>query len=335
MWGEGAPKGSDEEEEESSEEESSEDEGLAVQKQEMTREERRAAAKAKKEAAIAKKKGVPQPGDLPTDSSEEESDDDMPANPNHSSAARKQATAAPVAVDEAAEGVSKMSVKDKKPTGELSRREREALEKQQARERYMKLHEAGKTDEAKADLARLKLIREKREAEAARKQVGLNTGIHPLSYILTMNRLRRRSAMHKRRLKRPRLRHVRRSAERQQWVQLARRRAARNEATVLAVLRHIAPIALQESVYGAPHHILVDIERIGWRGPTLNLRGCLDVLDEHLRIHEFGPQSMVAHVFDHALSFANLHSMWCIGLFHFSKVLTHLCFHIQFHVVAS
>ncbi|KAF4637943.1 hypothetical protein G7Y89_g153 [Cudoniella acicularis] len=162
---------SSEEEEDSSEEESSEEE--ASNKPAMTREERRAAAKAKKEAAIAKKKGVPQPGDLPS-SSEEESDEDdaMPANPNHSKAARNQAKAAPVTVDEAAEGVKDLSVggKGKKPVAELSRREREALQAQQAKERYQKLHEAGKTDEAKADLARLKLIREKREAEAARKQ---------------------------------------------------------------------------------------------------------------------------------------------------------------------
>jgi hypothetical protein len=138
----------------------------------MTREERRAGAKAKKEAAIKKKKGVPQPGDMPSSSEEESEDNDMPANPNHSKAARNQAKAAPVTVDEATEAVKDMSVsgKGKKPVAELSRREREALQAQQAKERYQKLHEAGKTDEAKADLARLKLIREKREAEAARKQ---------------------------------------------------------------------------------------------------------------------------------------------------------------------
>jgi hypothetical protein len=52
----------------------------------------------------------------------------------------------------------------------LSRREREAIQAQQARERYMKLHAEGKTDEARADLARLKIIREQREAEKARKE---------------------------------------------------------------------------------------------------------------------------------------------------------------------
>ncbi|RFU36218.1 hypothetical protein B7463_g144, partial [Scytalidium lignicola] len=163
---------SEEESEEDSSEESSEEEN-AVEKAAMTREERRAAAKAKKEAAIAKKTGkVAQPGDMPSSSEEESEEDDMPANPNHSKAARNQARAPPP-VDEAADGVKGLSVGEKsgsKPMVELSRREREAVQAQQAKERYMKLHEAGKTDEAKADLARLKLIREKREAEAARKQ---------------------------------------------------------------------------------------------------------------------------------------------------------------------
>jgi hypothetical protein len=176
------PEATSSEEEEDSEEESSEEE--SSNKPTLTREERRAAAKAKKEAAIARKKGqVAQPGDLPS-SSEEESEEDMPANPNHSKAARNQAMAAPVSVDEAAEGVKDLSVGGKgkgKPVAELSRREREALQAQQAKERYQKLHEAGKTDEAKADLARLKLIREKREAEAARKQVSdQNTVIHSI-----------------------------------------------------------------------------------------------------------------------------------------------------------
>ncbi|KAL9234024.1 hypothetical protein vseg_008945 [Gypsophila vaccaria] len=54
-------------------------------------------------------------------------------------------------------------------TTELSRREREEIEKQRAHERYMKLQEQGKTEQAKKDLERLKLIREQR-AEAAKKR---------------------------------------------------------------------------------------------------------------------------------------------------------------------
>ncbi|KAM7386487.1 hypothetical protein PAMA_009207 [Pampus argenteus] len=52
---------------------------------------------------------------------------------------------------------------------QLSRREREEIEKQKAKERYMKMHLAGKTDQAKADLARLAIIRKQREEAAKRK----------------------------------------------------------------------------------------------------------------------------------------------------------------------
>ncbi|NWQ83658.1 HAP28 protein, partial [Columbina picui] len=45
----------------------------------------------------------------------------------------------------------------------------EEIEKQKAKERYMKMHLAGKTEQAKADLARLAIIRKQRE-EAARKK---------------------------------------------------------------------------------------------------------------------------------------------------------------------
>lgn len=135
----------------------------------MTREQRKAAAKAKKEAAIRKRnQHVAQPGDLPpTDSEDEDEDDeDLPANPNHSAKSRSQAMAAPPVAAAAA------AAPERKPknTDQLSRREREALEAQQARERYMKLHMEGKTDEARADMERLKLVRERREAERARRE---------------------------------------------------------------------------------------------------------------------------------------------------------------------
>ncbi|EDV34169.1 uncharacterized protein Dana_GF21169 [Drosophila ananassae] len=56
------------------------------------------------------------------------------------------------------------------PKPELSRREREQIEKQKARQRYEKLHAQGKTTEAKADLARLALIRQQREEAAAKRE---------------------------------------------------------------------------------------------------------------------------------------------------------------------
>ncbi|CAM1503776.1 Fc.00g013670.m01.CDS01 [Cosmosporella sp. VM-42] len=163
----------DSEEESSEEEESDDDAGpsnAAAAAQAASREDRKAQKKARKEAAIAKQNNrTVEVGDMPSsdeESSEEEDDDDMPANPNHSKAARNQAkgTSGTIgAADEITEGVQNLSTAP-------SRREREAIEAAAAKEKYMKLHAAGKTDEAKADLARLALIREQREAEAARRK---------------------------------------------------------------------------------------------------------------------------------------------------------------------
>ncbi|KAJ0386630.1 hypothetical protein COL922a_003863 [Colletotrichum nupharicola] len=166
MWSADTKKddsGSDEDDsEEESEEESDSDD--AKPQAEQSRADRKAAAKARKEAAIAKKKGqAVEVGDLPPSDSEEESDDDMPANPNHSKAARNQTKAPPKEVEEATEGVKKLAVAN-------NRKERESMEAALAKDRYRKLHEAGKTDEAKADMARLRLIREQRAADAARRE---------------------------------------------------------------------------------------------------------------------------------------------------------------------
>jgi len=57
-------------------------------------------------------------------------------------------------------------------TGEkpqLTRKEREALEAERKRQEYLRLHAQGKTDEARADLARLAIIKKQRE-EAAKKR---------------------------------------------------------------------------------------------------------------------------------------------------------------------
>lgn len=84
----------------------------------------------------------------------------MPANPNHTAKSRSQANGA-VAAEKPAD------------SSQLTRREREAVQAQQERERYMKLHAEGKTEEARSDLARLAIVRERREAEKARKQAEL------------------------------------------------------------------------------------------------------------------------------------------------------------------
>ncbi|XP_076946774.1 uncharacterized protein LOC143618442 [Bidens hawaiensis] len=58
---------------------------------------------------------------------------------------------------------------DMEKTTELSRRKREEIEKQRAHERYMKLQEQGKTEQARKDLERLAHIRQQR-ADAAKKR---------------------------------------------------------------------------------------------------------------------------------------------------------------------
>lgn len=173
MWGDENPKAIDEDdeddEEDDSEEVSSDDDGQP--KQELTREERRAADKARKAAAIAKQNlKVPEAGDLPSseeESEEEDEDADMPANPNHTAKARKQADAPAPAAPTADAAKGKAKARD---PSQLSRREREALQAQQVKERYEKMHAEGKTEQARVDLERLALVRERRDAEAARKK---------------------------------------------------------------------------------------------------------------------------------------------------------------------
>merc|ERR1712154_600928 len=55
------------------------------------------------------------------------------------------------------------------PKPQLSRREREEIEKARAKAHYQKQHAAGKTEEARADLARLAIIRKQREEAAAKR----------------------------------------------------------------------------------------------------------------------------------------------------------------------
>merc|ERR1719421_2580686 len=52
---------------------------------------------------------------------------------------------------------------------ELTRKQREEIEKAAARRRYEEAHKAGKTDEAKADLKRLEEVKKRREEAAAKK----------------------------------------------------------------------------------------------------------------------------------------------------------------------
>ncbi|KAJ8979210.1 hypothetical protein NQ317_011849 [Molorchus minor] len=53
---------------------------------------------------------------------------------------------------------------------QLSRREREEVEKQRAQAHYQKLHAEGKTEQARADLARLAIIKQQREEARKRRE---------------------------------------------------------------------------------------------------------------------------------------------------------------------
>lgn len=68
--------------------------------------------------------------------------------------------------------VKAVKMKDVGQTGEkkLSRREREALEKERAAAAYMRKHLAGETEEAKKDLARLEEVRRRREEAKKRRE---------------------------------------------------------------------------------------------------------------------------------------------------------------------
>lgn len=54
---------------------------------------------------------------------------------------------------------------------QLSRREREEIEKQRAQAHYQKLHAEGKTEQARADLARLAIIRQQRDEAQKRREI--------------------------------------------------------------------------------------------------------------------------------------------------------------------
>ncbi|ALC48987.1 CG4438 [Drosophila busckii] len=115
-------------------------------------------------------------------SSDEESDDDEDGSDDDSEGERRDAKKGVAslieienpnrAIKKSAQKLSQVKIDEAVGTGkpELSRREREQIEKQKARQRYEKLHAAGKTTEAKADLARLALIRQQREEAAAKRE---------------------------------------------------------------------------------------------------------------------------------------------------------------------
>jgi len=110
------------------------------------------------------------PGELPPSSSEEDSEeesseDDEPDKPK--GVGHLIAIENPNRVKQTTKKVT--SIDGQVDKTQLSRREREEIEKQEAHARYMKKHLAGETQEAQADLARLAIIRQERAEAAAKK----------------------------------------------------------------------------------------------------------------------------------------------------------------------
>ncbi|KAJ3775786.1 casein kinase substrate phosphoprotein PP28-domain-containing protein [Lentinula raphanica] len=135
----------EEEEEEEESEEEEEEEAEDSNKPELSRAERKELKK--KQAAEKVKQKQKQAGGGDQEDSEDDSD---LINPNHVK--------------------NKMNISDLSAPRELSRKEREAKQKKEAQDKYWKLHVAGKTDQAKADLSRLAKIRADREAAAAKRK---------------------------------------------------------------------------------------------------------------------------------------------------------------------
>lgn len=128
------------------EEEGSEEESEEEPEEELSRAERRALKKQQKEIKSKDKEPKKEEPKEKAEDGEEEGEENGETDVN----------------------LKQLTISDSQST--LSRRQRETLEKQRAKENYWKLHSEGKTPEAQADLARLQKIKAERElAQAKRK----------------------------------------------------------------------------------------------------------------------------------------------------------------------
>lgn len=76
----------------------------------------------------------------------------------------------PKAVNPNNPNLIKKTVISDNPEEGLNRKQREVLEEQRKKEEYMKRHLAGETEQARQDLARLALIRKRREEDAKKRE---------------------------------------------------------------------------------------------------------------------------------------------------------------------
>ncbi|KAK9883793.1 hypothetical protein WA026_001988 [Henosepilachna vigintioctopunctata] len=98
--------------------------------------------------------------------SEESSDDDQKAKGVHNLIEIEN----PNRVQKKSKKLTTLNTDLENSAPQLSRREREEIERQKAKAQYQKLHAEGKTDQAKADLARLAIIKQQREEARLRRE---------------------------------------------------------------------------------------------------------------------------------------------------------------------
>ncbi|EDV28233.1 uncharacterized protein TRIADDRAFT_53641 [Trichoplax adhaerens] len=113
--------------------------------------------------------------DLPPGSDEEEEDEESGNSSGEEGSSKAKGVEGLIDIENpnrAQAKVKKVSQldTDAAPKVELSRREREEIKRQQDRIKYEKLRAEGKTEEARADLARLAIIRKEREAKAKERE---------------------------------------------------------------------------------------------------------------------------------------------------------------------
>ncbi|VEN37099.1 unnamed protein product [Callosobruchus maculatus] len=112
--------------------------------------------------------GDKQKGSEESESEEESSDDGVEAKAKGVSNLIEIEN--PNRVQKKTKKVTQLNTTDLEGKPQLSRREREEIEKQRAQAHYQKLHAEGKTEQARADLARLAIIKQQREEAKKRRE---------------------------------------------------------------------------------------------------------------------------------------------------------------------
>ncbi|KAK3265170.1 hypothetical protein CYMTET_26131 [Cymbomonas tetramitiformis] len=130
------------------------------------------AANEQEEEAKSGSKTRGEPGELPPSDSEsgsEEEEEEVVKNKGVAGIIETANLNAKTSQNTKAKNIS-LDDLDEQEAPQLSRREREAIQAQKAKERYWKLAEQGKTEQARIDLDRLAIIKKQRAEAAAKRE---------------------------------------------------------------------------------------------------------------------------------------------------------------------